>query len=289
MPLRAAFFDVGDTLVEHWAAGDVMHQKLRTRICADVGEPDWIDDWLRAQIEPVAELSYVQTIAGRGSSDPRFEPAMARQETLAWYRAWFESRRVDVTGLDLDRLRALMCVPLDEISTPVAGAFDALRWCAKLGMRVVLVTNTLSRGDQEALIDWERFGVGQSIHGIVSSHSAGWRKPHPAIFERALAIADADPKEVFHVGDNLIADVWGAQQLGIRAVWRRTPAARAASDSRPAFPTRECRHPSQGLYLDGDEVRCGKCGGNAAVEVRPHAIVDDLTQLPDVVEGLLRY
>lgn len=93
VPLHAAFFDVGDTLVEHWAGADVMHEKLRARICAELGELDWIDEWLAGELEPVADMSYAQTIARRTPDDPRFEPEMARQETLACYRAWTAALR----------------------------------------------------------------------------------------------------------------------------------------------------------------------------------------------------
>lgn len=295
MALKAAFFDVGDTLVEHWAPREVVSERARARIRAGLGEQPWLDDWLEARIEPTTPASWVQSLAERVPGDPQFRPETARQETERWYRAWFDGRRIALDGIDLDRLRSLMCVPLDEISSPVAGAFDAVRWCAERGMRVVLVTNTLSRGDEEVLEDWRRFGIGDAIHGVVSSHSTGWRKPHPAIFERALEIAGAGPEEAFHVGDNLITDVWGAQQLGIAAIWRRSPRKRPPTEERgePRAPrdrdgadekrSTACRHPSEHLFLADSDVRCGACGGAAGVDVSPDAIVDDLDQLPPAV------
>src|SRR5438045_1181855 len=83
---------------------------------------------------------------------------------------------------DIGGLRSLMCVPLSDVSSPVRGAFEAVKWCAEQGLKVVLVTNTLQRGDAEVVDDWKRFGLHDAIHGVVSSHSAGWRKPHPSIF-----------------------------------------------------------------------------------------------------------
>jgi FMN phosphatase YigB (HAD superfamily) len=279
VPLKAAFFDVGDTLVEHWAGRDVTNKIARAQICAAIGERPWLDGLLEAEIEPVLPRSFVQVIRGGGEIE-------ARQETLRWYGDWFSGRGIPLDGVDLDQLRTLMCVPLKQISSPVPGAIDAVRWCAAEGMRVVLVTNTLARGDAEALADWREFGLGDAIYGVVSSHSAGYRKPHPAIFERALEISGADASEAFHIGDNLIADVWGAQQVGLRAIWRRSERARPPSDERgepPARAAREstepCRHPSERLFLDGSEVRCGRCGEPAGVEIEPDAVVDDLTQL----------
>lgn len=214
MGLRAAFFDVGDTLVEHWSPPDVVAAKTRERLCAVFGERPWYDDWIRSELEP-------PEVRARPFGGWPFEEQWARQPTLEWYADWFRRHGVDLDGIELDTLRTTMCVPLDEISTPVPGAFDALRWCKVRGMRVVLVSNTLSRGDAEIVEDWRRFGFGDTIDAVVSSHGAGWRKPHPAIFRRALELADVAPEEAFHVGDSLIADVWGAKRLGIRAVWRR--------------------------------------------------------------------
>ncbi|MGH2451927.1 MAG: HAD family hydrolase [Candidatus Limnocylindria bacterium] len=207
MSLRAAFFDVGDTLVEHWKPREAVHALVREALVAEYGERDWLDALVAADLEP------------RGAA------LDLRQETCRWYEDWFRAAGIDLDGVEIDRLRSLFCVPLDEVSSPVPGAFEAVRWCRSRGLRVVLVTNTLSRGDVEVLEDWRRFGLADAIHGVVSSHSAGWRKPHPAIFARALEIAEVAPAEAMHVGDRLWEDVWGAKRAGLRAVWRRVAGA----------------------------------------------------------------
>lgn len=284
MPLRAAFFDVGDTLVEHWAPREVTHRLARAQVCAAMGEQPWLDELMAAEIEPV-QRPFAEAIAEGAEIE-------ARQETLRWYGDWLAERGIALEEATLDRLRTLMCVPLKRISSPVAGALDAVRWCAANGMRVVLVTNTLARGDAEALADWRDFELDDAIHAVVSSHSTGFRKPHRAMFERALALAEATPAEAFHVGDNLIADVWGAQQLGIRAIWRRSVRARPPTDERgapAARPAREgaapCRHPSEGLFVDGREVRCAGCGRPAGIDIRPDAVIADLTELRGAVSS----
>jgi FMN phosphatase YigB (HAD superfamily) len=296
--LRAAFFDVGDTLVEHWAAGDVLHAKSRAQVVAGMGEQPWLDDLIGAWIEPPWPTSLARAIASRAAEKVEAALEGARQTTTAWYRAWFERNKVELDGLDLDRLRELLTLPLVEISTPVAGAFEAVRWCKERDMKTALVTNTLARGDREALTDWRRFGLDDAIDAIVTSHDTGWRKPHAAIFEKALQAVGVDRADAFHVGDNLIADVWGAQQLGLRAVWRRSGRARAlAGDDKPPhdpWVTLErrdpatCDHPSEVLFLDDrGDVTCGACGSAAGIQIRPDAVVDDLTELPPILERWL--
>jgi FMN phosphatase YigB (HAD superfamily) len=241
--LKAAFFDVGDTLVEHWAPPDQLNELLREALRREFGERVWHDQFISGTIGPstptVGTPSSAEALAG--------DEEWLKQETLRWYEDWFHNAQIGIDDVDLDRLRVAMTVPLDLVSTPVPGAFTALRWCKAHGLRVVLVTNTLSRGDEEVWEDWRRFGLSDAIDGVVSSHSIGWLKPHHAIYDRALQIAQTRPEEAFMVGDRLDADILGAKRLGMRAILRRT----------------EHEQPK--------------------VDVEPDAIVSDLTELPAVI------
>jgi FMN phosphatase YigB (HAD superfamily) len=234
-------FDIGDTLVDHWTSVEEQNALALAALREEFGERDWHAAWVSAKIEPVRSAD--GDLAAIASGDE----SVFKQETLAWYEAWFTASSVSLEGIDLERLRARMCVPLDLVCQPVAGAFDALRWCKAHGLAVVLVTNTLSRGDAEALEDWRRFGLADVIDGVVSSHSIGWQKPHRRIFERALEIAGTTADRAVMVGDRMLADIWGAKRLGMRAVLRRTPHEQAPMD------------------------------------VTPDAIIDDLTELPGLL------
>ena len=234
MGLRAAFFDVGDTLVEGW---DPDYRILaRAAVAAHYGERDWYDAFFAADHE---------------AAEPE-EPV--RQETLAMMGCWFRDQGVQLDGIDLDRVRSLCSVPLDTVARLTAGAPEALRWCKANDLTVVLVTNTLWRGDDEVREDWRRFGLADAIDGVVSSYTVGWRKPHRAMFDRALELAGVRPDEAFMVGDRMRADVWGARQVGLRSVLRKTVGLA------PQTP----------------------------VDVAPDAVVDSLDELPAVVSRWLR-
>ena len=85
------------------------------------------------------------------------------------------------------------------------------------GLKLALVSNTASP-------EWllrpvlERQGLVERLDAIVLSSEVGKRKPHPAIFERALAEVQAEPGEALFVGDRLVADVAGASRVGLRTV-----------------------------------------------------------------------
>lgn len=245
MPLGAVFFDVGDTLVEGWPPRERMTELLREALRREFGERSWHEAFARAEIGPQQDRARVE-------AEVEAEERRLRQETLRWYEEWFRNMEIGMDDIDMDRLRAVMTLPLELISTPVPGAFAALRWCKDRGLRVVIVTNTLSRGDEEVWDDWRRFGLDDAIDGVVSSHTVGWQKPHRRIFERALEIAGTAPGETVMVGDRLDTDIVGAKRLGMRAVLRRVPHS----------------------YTSG-------------LDVRPDAEIDDLITLPATLERWL--
>ena len=236
MRLRAALFDVGDTLVEHWAPRDRLNELLREALRKDFSHCAWIEDFINAEIGP-GRFTAAQT----SLAEPIADDEALRQETLRWYRDWFENAKIGIDDVNLDRLRVCMTVPLDLVSTPVPGAFDALRWCKANDLAVVLVTNTLSRGDAEVWEDWRRFGVADAIDAVVTSHDAGWQKPHRVMFDRALALARVRAAEAVMVGDRLDADIKGASRLGMRTVLRRTEQPQAAPEADPDATVEDLR------------------------------------------------
>ena len=64
----------------------------------------------------------------------------------------------------------------------------------------------------------ERTGLAPLVDGVVTSASAGARKPDPAIFAPALELAGCAPGEALHVGDTAEEDVEAARAAGIRAL-----------------------------------------------------------------------
>ncbi|MEM9955341.1 MAG: HAD family hydrolase [Chloroflexota bacterium] len=54
----------------------------------------------------------------------------------------------------------------------------------------------------------------------ISAADVGHLKPHPAIFYHALEQIGTSPEETLFVGDNISADIAGAQGIGMRAILR---------------------------------------------------------------------
>ena len=92
-------------------------------------------------------------------------------------------------------------------------AAPALADLRGMGLRVICVSNW----DFELGQVLERVGLGGCFDGVVTSATAGARKPDPAIFEAALELAGCEPSEAVHVGDD-DADVEGGRAAGIDVV-----------------------------------------------------------------------
>jgi putative hydrolase of the HAD superfamily len=104
----------------------------------------------------------------------------------------------------------------------------ALTAARSRGQRLVVVSNwdASLHGVLRAL------GLEPLLDGILTSAEAGARKPASAIFEQALTVAGAGPKQAIHVGDSLEEDVAGARAAGIEPVLVRRDGGPAASGVR---------------------------------------------------------
>jgi putative hydrolase of the HAD superfamily len=67
--------------------------------------------------------------------------------------------------------------------------------------------------------DLNRCGIAELFDGHITASAAGAAKPDLRIFAHLLHVAGAEAHEVLHIGDDPLADVVGATQAGMRAVW----------------------------------------------------------------------
>ncbi len=96
------------------------------------------------------------------------------------------------------------------------GAIGTLTHIRETGKGMALITNGLSRSQR---IKIDRFGLKPLFDCIIIQEEFGVGKPDPRVFQHALAQLEAQPSEAVMIGDNLNADIAGAQSLGIRTVW----------------------------------------------------------------------
>ena len=104
----------------------------------------------------------------------------------------------------------------DETLRPFPGAIDTLRRLKAAGVRMGLLTNGSSES-QRGKID--KHGLAEFFDHIQIEGEFGIGKPDKRAFRNALDVLGAAPNEAWMIGDNLITDIRGTQQIGIHAVW----------------------------------------------------------------------
>ena len=106
-----------------------------------------------------------------------------------------------------------------------------LRELARRGLVLGLISNS-----HRCLASFqEHFELSGLISAAVSSAEHGYMKPHPSIFEAALAQANVTAAESMMVGDSLAHDIEGARRAGMRGVLVHRSGGAAPRDSVPVI------------------------------------------------------
>jgi putative hydrolase of the HAD superfamily len=123
----------------------------------------------------------------------------------------------DVSGDFLrNALDALFAVT-QENWTLEDDAISTLGTLREKGYSLGIVSNAGDDTDVQKLA--QGFGITKYFDFILTSAACSYRKPHPRIFELALSNWYCLPNEAVMIGDNLDADVRGAQEAGLYGVW----------------------------------------------------------------------
>jgi putative hydrolase of the HAD superfamily len=215
---------------------------------------------IRARIEAVAYmevpelLDLVDRVAGGVDSQVTESYQQRRMEELD--QATLFTEALGAIGFDLPKDVIDHIVALDHLAysnsiTVEPDVLDTLDRLRAAGMRMGLVSN-LTLLPHLVREDLDRMELGSRLDATVFSSEVGVRKPDPRIFREALDRLKADPAETVFVGDRLYDDISGAQAVGMRAV-----------------QTRQFRQEDDPDY-------------------HPDAVIEHLSELPRVLEGLSR-
>ena len=190
----------------------------------DVGGTLWPDTWperprddldralrLRDFVPVVSEAQARALVAALAQYEL---PAGERQETNDFVAETLA--RQGLSGaVSVSEARAAMCLPRRGRMGLFPGARELLIGLSARGVRVVIVSNVVWRDADAHRRDFEDVGLARTIAGYVTSVDVGWRKPHPAMFAAALAVAAYPPGECAMVGDSERNDIAPARSLGM--------------------------------------------------------------------------
>lgn len=217
MPIRAILFDVGDTL---WHAPNppspAWFRALATEragaVLARFGFPE--ADSVAVARAAWEAIENAMRSAKHGNLREPYYAELARDAIGALGPALSVSQVEEL-------LDAIYVSGAEGGKVAYDGAAELLRNLKERRYLLATATNRAFGGDrfradlQEAGLD-----PGWDAHSV--SVEVGYLKPHPAVFEHALAQLGVAPGEALMVGNSLAEDIAGAQQLGMRTAWRRS-------------------------------------------------------------------
>lgn len=214
--------DLDDTLFDHYGATRAALAQLRAR------EPRlacWTIDELDRRHRQLLEAFHLDVLGGRLS----LEDARLQR---------FQRLLADACGEDDEPGAAAAARDYRETYeqswSPLPGAADLLRLVKDAGVTIVIVTNNHVAEQEQKL---ERIGLASYVDVLVASEETGCCKPEPAIFECALARAEASVHVAVMLGDAWAADIEGARRAGIGAVWLNRFGAASPDPSIPELQT----------------------------------------------------
>lgn len=199
-PVRAMFFDAGNTLIR-------MDPRVIVAALARLGG--------RAS---VAELERAEWRA-RVRLDATFAPGASTEHPDTGER--YLRLILDELGVHDPALvdavsawRRGYDAPLGLWTAMEPEADAALRLARERGLRPAVISN--SNGTVADVLD--HLGLLQYLEFVIDSSKVGVEKPDPRIFRLALARAGVAPDEAVYVGDFYSIDVLGARAAGLRAI-----------------------------------------------------------------------
>jgi putative hydrolase of the HAD superfamily len=205
---RAILLDALGTLISFEPPAPHLRAALQARTGLDVGAAA-AEAAMRAEIRYYrAHLDEGGDAAGLADLRRRCAAAMAPE----------------LPGVPADQVLPALLEALRFFAYPdVAPALGALR---ERGVRTIVVSNW-DASLHERLAET---GLAGLVDGALASAEVGAAKPQRAIFAAALALAgDVAPRDAWHVGDTIAADVEGARAAGLTPVL-------IARDGPPAAP-----------------------------------------------------
>lgn len=91
-----------------------------------------------------------------------------------------------------------------------------------LAKKYVLVTASITHGSF-TLRELKELGIDKYFSYFILSSNSGFKKPSREFYEYALGQVKSMPQESIMVGDNLVQDIWGAQQLKLWTILIENP------------------------------------------------------------------
>jgi HAD superfamily hydrolase (TIGR01509 family) len=206
MPIRAALFDLGNTLVSY-------HQ------------PSQFMSILRRSLDACL-LTLGHSPLGREAQTELVHQALELNQERADLAVWPLEERLRVLfshympdAAMTERLSHAFLEPIFSTAQVSHDALSVLGGLKRRGVKTAIVSNTPWGSSGRAWrSELSRHDLLQAVDAVVFCTDVGWRKPHPTLFRRALQMLGASATDAVFVGDDPVWDVEGADAAGLRPI-----------------------------------------------------------------------
>jgi putative hydrolase of the HAD superfamily len=212
-PLRAIFFDAGNTLIhmDFEAIATALAREGVTTTADEAQRAEWrARVRLDSTFQPGASTEHPDTgdrYLGLVLDELGVRSPATRAALAAWRRTYNQPKG------------------LWTVLEPEAEA--ALELARRTGLVTAVISN--SNGTIAAILD--TLGLSRHLDFVIDSSVVGVEKPDPRIFRLALARAGLSPGQAAYIGDLYSIDVVGARAAGLHAV---------LMDPGRCWPPRDC-------------------------------------------------
>ncbi|WP_127475757.1 HAD family hydrolase [Microbacterium sulfonylureivorans] len=203
---RAACFDLDGTLLRDDHVDGVVRE-----VAARLAERYGIDP---SALADANERVWWECWPEMGEAWLRGELAPESVPTEVWRRALAEVGVADAAAAV--EAHALQTATEETAFRLYEESAEVLARLRERGIPLALITNGPS-GLQRAKL--RAVGIEDAFDVVIVSGEHGVHKPDGEIFDLALDGLGVTAAEALHVGDNLVADIAGARDAGLTAVW----------------------------------------------------------------------
>ncbi len=197
--MRAVFFDLDDTLVDHSgaerAAALLFFGSIADRVRAGSDEA-FADMWNAVQAQHV-DRYLAGEISFQGQRRARIREVV----------------QGDISDSEADEVFAIYLAHYEASWRPFPDVVPCLQ--ALRVPHVAVITNGDSHQQRQKLV---ATGLRSHLAHVTTSAEVGHAKPDPRIFRIACERAGVTPTDAVHIGDSLSSDYEGALAAGMRAI-----------------------------------------------------------------------
>ena len=127
----------------------------------------------------------------------------------------FDALKFSISDNEINQMAIDYITYLPENNTLFDGANEILEYLQDK-YKLHIITNGFAEVQYKKL---ENSGILNYFQTVTNSEMAGVKKPHPRIYEHALNLAKTNKENAIMIGDSIDADVKGAINFGMQAIY----------------------------------------------------------------------